>query len=187
MFIALQLSASTTDQAQTRLLREHAEAIAGPISRLVDGAARPGVAANTNWRFEKGVLVECLLSRKLVGRRRWEEATGALHWGTVRTASFDVSVTPHWWIRAWASDAPLGSLREVNLGGLQLERGSAAEPWKARRVKPGSQLRLELKLLRAFAEASAACGRGRVVPQNSSDPELSEVLTLLPDSVVPPR
>jgi hypothetical protein len=124
--VTLQLK-KKLDAAEKKLVKtltkRHRDLIGGPIAKI---------ASTTNkWNCEKGFLVECELSRRLVKRPDYEAALSAPHWATVKRVGLSILTTPQWWLREWMKNpATQKSLRWVDISNMFLERESTTKPWR---------------------------------------------------------
>lgn len=149
-FITLQFHAAegNADAAKKAdaLLAKHARDFCGPVAKIVKQRSRV---------FEKGFLVACATDATMIGRRDWEAAASAPHWGTVKRVRIDMSSTPLWWISVWAKNPALKNVRRVEIAQYSatkvlLERDVGA-PFAVTKI--GSSVEHYVKAFKAFVSA----------------------------------
>lgn len=147
--IALQMAPPTPASALRvkAILRKAALHLAGPIAR---------VTTRRFWHFEKGFLTSCevVATDRMIARRAWEDAARAPEWATVERVRLRLGGPPRWWPDLWAKEAPLWSLREVQVGTASLGRAGPRAPWEV--VKSTRRQFDELCLLRDALNGGAA-------------------------------
>lgn len=153
--VALQLKnrlSSAEKKLIKTLTKRHRDIIGGPIAAL---------ASTTNkWSCERGFLVECELSRRLVKRRDYEAALTAPHWATVKRVDISILTTPHWWLREWMKNPALSkSLCWVDISNMYLERDSVKKPWRVTKCTDGD---FYGKWLTSFAVGLAPADRDKI-------------------------
>jgi len=126
-FIALQL-AGTRDEASHKRAKALLERSWGRwVGGIRHAARRDGIA------FERGFLVRCALTKRMLSTEKWEAVVAAPEWATVEELAITARI-PAIWARRVAHLPALRSLRTLYVADAKLREELQAGPLAARLV-----------------------------------------------------